>query len=369
MATTVERTEQLEQVATPAGEQKGDRPTAGGWAARLAFVLALAGIAAYYVLHYEPVHSDILAGGVVIAIGALSLNVLIGYAGQISLGHQAFVGIGAFTSAYMISQANQSFYVGMAAAAAVGVVQAVVLGLIALRVRGLYFALVTLVWGFVAENCIFRLKGFTNGGAGQDAPRPGGFTTDRAYLVLCAIVLALILMVDWRLVATKAGRAMQALRESPQVASSFGISVKGYTLLAFAVAGFYAGIAGALFASRRTNVVAEDFQFALIALPYLIVAVVGGLRRRGGIVVFALLFVLSDDWLPDLARTLNISYIQQRAGLFVQALSGVLAIVTLIFQPDGLGTFTAPIGRWLKGEKFELDMHGGPGAEASSGRP
>jgi branched-chain amino acid transport system permease protein len=369
MTTTVERTEAIEPVEPPASGGARYRPTPAGWASRVVFVLALAALSVYYVLHWAPVHSDILAGGVIIAIGALSLNVLIGYAGQISLGQQAFIGIGAFTSAYVISQSGQSFYVGVAAAAVVGVVQAVVLGLIALRVRGLYFALVTLVWGFVAENCIFRLKGFTNGGAGQNAPRPGGFTTDRAYLLLCVIFLAVILMIDWRLVATKAGRAMQALRESPQVAASFGINVKGYLLLSFGVAGFYAGVAGALFASRRTNVVAEDFQFAQIALPYLIVAVVGGLRRRGGIVLFSILFVLSDDWLPDLARALNITYIQQRAGLFVQALSGVLAIVTLIFQPDGLGTITAPIGRWLKGDRFELDEHGGPGAEVTSGRP
>jgi branched-chain amino acid transport system permease protein len=346
-----------------------EAPSAAGWAARGGFVVAVALLVLLYVFHFEPVHSDILANGVVIAIAALSLNVLIGYAGQISLGHQAFVGIGAFTSAYVISQSQQSFYVGVAVAAVVGIVQAVVLGLIALRVRGLYFALVTLVWGFVAENSIFRLEGFTGGGAGQDAPRPSGFTTDRAYLLLCSLFLVAILLIDWRLVATKAGRAMQALRESPQVASSFGVSVRGYTLLAFAVAGFYAGIAGALFASRRTNVVAEDFTFATIALPYLIVAVVGGLRRRGGIVLFATLFVLGDDWLPDLAKLLNVHYVQERAGLFIQAISGVLAIATLIFQPDGLGTVTAPIGRWLKGGRFELEAGGGPAAEGVHGRP
>src|SRR5205814_1115339 len=82
------------------------------------------------------------------------------------------------------------------------------------------------------------------------------------------------------------------LRESPNVASSFGVNVRAYTLFAFAVSGVYAGIAGALFAARRGNVVAVDFTFADIALPYLIVTVVGGLRRRGGIVLFAMLYVV-----------------------------------------------------------------------------
>jgi branched-chain amino acid transport system permease protein len=338
------------QSTTPVPPSRRTRPSLLGWIPRAAFVVGVTALACWYVLHFSPVHSDLLAGGLILAISALSLNVLIGYAEQISLGQQAFVGIGAFTSAYIISQSNRSFYVGLAAAAAVGVAQALVLGLIALRVRGLYFALVTLVWGFVGENSIFRIEGFTGGGAGQDAPRPQGFTTDRAYLVLCVIVLALVLLADWRLVSTKGGRAIQALRESPRVAASFGVSVWGYTLLAFAVAGLYAGIAGALYASRRTNVVAEDFTFVSIALPSLIVAVVGGLRHRGGIVLFAVLLTLGDDWLPELARSLDIASLETHSALWIQVIAGVLAIVTLIAQPDGLGTITAPIGRWLSGE-------------------
>ena len=115
--------------------------------------------------------------------------------------------------------------------------------------------------------------------------------------------------------------------------------------------------------------VSEDFTFAQIALPYLIVTIVGGLRRRGGIVVFALLFVLAGDWLPDLAKSLGVTYIEQRAGLFIQAFTGVLAILTLIFQPDGLGTLTAPIGKWLKGGPFRRGGGGGGGAEGIDVRP
>lgn len=345
-------------------------PGIAGWFARGAFVAVLGAVVVFYVMSAKPVRSDNLAAGVVLAIGALSLNVLVGYTGQISLGHQAFVGIGAFVSAYVITQGHQSFYIGLAVGAAVGAVQAVLLGLVALRVRGLYFALVTLAWGAVGENSIFRLKALTRGGAGQQAARPGGFTTDRGYLFICVVVLAFVLLVDWRLVATKAGRALQAVRESPQVAASFGVNVKAFTLFSFAVAGVYAGLAGALFASRRLNVVANDFTFADIALPYLIVTVVGGLRRRGGIVLFALLYVLGQTYLPDLAHNLGVHFIEINAGYLIQALAGVLAILTLVFQPEGVGTFTAPIGRWLKGEPFRLHGAGGAGgAEGISVRP
>lgn len=323
-----------------------------------------------YIFTSQPFRSDDLAAGVVVAIGALSLNVLVGYAGQISLGHQAFIGFGAFTSAYVISQSHQSFYVGLVAAAAVGAVQAVVLGLVALRVRGLYFGLVTLAWGFVGENSLFRVRSLTNGGAGQDAPRPGGFTTDRAYLLICCLVLTVVLLVDWRLVASKAGRAMQALRESPQVAANYGVNVRAYTLYAFAVSGLYAGLAGALFASRRTSAVAVDYTFRDIALPYLIVTVVGGLRRRGGIVVFAVIFAISSGYLRDFAtHVVHVKFLAENNAYLVQMLSGVLAIVTLIFQPEGLGTVTAPIGRWLKGERFSMTGRGSGGAEGVSVRP
>ena len=356
MTTTVEAPLEPPDVEAGSGPQPGRyRPTPAGWAARAAVVAGITAVVLLYVLALKPFRSDDLAAGVVVAIGALSLNVLIGYAGQISLGHQAFIGIGAFISAYVITQSHQSFYVGVITAVLVGALQAVVLGLIALRVRGLYFGLVTLGWGFVAENSLFRLRSFTGGGGGRVAARPGGFTSDRMYLLLCAIALALILVIDWRLVATKAGRAMQALRESPQVAANYGINVKGYTLLSFAVAGFYAGLAGALFASRRLQASSTDYTFPLIALPYLIVTVVGGLRRRGGIVVFAILFAISGGYLKEGADAIfGAGFITDNAAFIVQGLSGLLAILTLIFQPDGVGTVTAPIGRWLKGEPFRF---------------
>ena len=367
MATTVERRADDPTTDLPYAQDERFRPTPGGWAARAGLVVGLAAIAFWYVQANQPFRADELSSAVIIAIGALSLNVLVGYTGQISLGHQAFIGIGAFSTAYVFGHQHYGFYVGLIAGAVVGATQAVLLGLIALRVRGLYFALVTLAWGFVAENAIFRIVSFTGGGAGAKAPRPSGFTTDKSYLVMCVIVLAVVLLIDWRLVATKAGRALQAVRESPNVASSFGVNVRAYTLFAFAVSGVYAGVAGALFAARRGNVVAVDFTFADIALPYLIITVVGGLRRRGGIVLFALLYVLGREYLPDWGK--SISFLKDNAIFVIPALSGLLAILTMIFQPEGLGTVTAPIGRWLKGSRFELHLSGGPGAEGIDARP
>ena len=120
---------------------------------------------------------------VIFGIIGLSLNVLLGYVGQISLGHQAFVGIGAFTAAYVVSEQSQSFWVAVAVAVAVGGLQALILGGVSLRITGLYFALVTLSYGLVAEQNIFQIEELTGGGpgpAGAEARRsstPTGATT------------------------------------------------------------------------------------------------------------------------------------------------------------------------------------------------
>ena len=170
---------------------------------------------------------------VIFGIIGLSLNVLLGYVGQISLGHQAFVGIGAFTSAYMVSEQSQSFWLGVAVAVAIGGLQALVLGGVSLRITGLYFALVTLSYGLVAEQNIFQIEELTGGGQGQPAPKPAGFATDWRYYYLCLAFLAVVLWIDWRMMRTKRGRALLALRENPRVAATFGVNVRILTLFAF----------------------------------------------------------------------------------------------------------------------------------------
>ena len=165
---------------------------------------------------------------VIYGIIGLSLNVLLGYVGQISLGHQAFVGIGAFTSAYVVTVQGQSFWVGVAGrggdrrrsrrscSAACRCAS-----------RGLYFALVTLSYGLVAEQNIFQIQELTGGGAGPaGAQARRASTTDWRYYYLCLAFLAVVLWIDWRMMRTKGGRALLALRENPRVASTFGINVR-----------------------------------------------------------------------------------------------------------------------------------------------
>lgn len=348
-------------VAVELDEARATSPTAGGWAARGVVWAVLAAVVLVVPALREPTDVRLYAGAVIFAIIGLSLNVLLGYTGQISLGHQAFVGVGAFTSAYVVSKQGQPFFLAVAVAMAVGGLQAAVLGAVSLRIRGLYFALVTLAYGIVAEENLFAIERFTGGGAGQPAPLPPGFDTPLRYYYLCLAFLAGVLWVDYRMTKTKGGRALLALRENPRVAATFGVNVRLYTLFAFVVAGVFAALGGALFAHNSEFVVAIVFDFRL-ALIFVIMTVVGGLRSRPGVVIGSAFFAL----LGYLIETVHLEGLLERipvvpdltTELAPLVIGPVLLLLTLTLFPGGIGQQIKPIQTWLMGGRFDLRDRG-----------
>ena len=321
-----------------------------GRVARSAFVAGLAGFVLVFPLTRSGIEVNVFTEAVIYAIVGLSLNVLLGYAGQISLGHQAFVGIGAFTSAYMITVQEQNFVAAIGVTMAVGAVQALLLGLVSLRISGLYFALVSLAYGTMAEDSIFNIASLTGGPAGQAAPKPAGFATDHRYYYLCVAFLAVVLYVDWRLTSTKAGRALLAIRQDRRVAASFGADLKRYTLIAFVISGVFASVAGALLAHNTTSVVASQFEFQL-ALVFVIMTVVGGLRSRAGVVVGSVFFSLTDYLFDKLRLASAVDAVpllpDMPPDLAPLVLGPLLLLFTLTRHPGGFGELLRPIGRWL----------------------
>jgi branched-chain amino acid transport system permease protein len=288
------------------------------------------------------------------------VNVITGHAGQISLGHQAFVGIGAFSSAFVVTKLGGGFVLGVLTAAGTGAVMALALGLVALRVKGLYLALITLSFGLMAESTIFNLREFTGGGAGTPAPRPAGFASERAYAYLALLVLALFLFVDWRLVRSKAGRAIVALRNEERVAATLGVNVVGYKLFAFVLGGLMAGVAGSLLAHRIGFANAEDFQFQ-IALVWILMAVVGGLGSRAGVVIGSMFFAMFQTLVPEGYRALpagaqevltKIGINEVSVVIVTPLIGAILLILTLTLYPGGIGQQLLPIRRWLAGGPF-----------------
>ena len=354
MAVEAHRTPNAPDGAAPAPPFQ---PSPVGWVARGIVWIAIAWLVLVFPLGREAFEVQQYSEAVIFGIIGLSLNVLLGYVGQISLGHQAFVGIGAFTAAYMVSVQNQSFWLGVGVAVAIGGLQALILGGVSLRVTGLYFALVTLSYGLVAERNIFQIQELTGGGQGQPAPKPEWFSTDWRYYYLCLAFLAVVLWVDWRMMKTKSGRALLALRENPRVASTFGVNVRLLTLFAFVVSGAFAGLGGALLAFNDTFVSPETWSFNL-ALIFVIMTVVGGLRSRAGVVIgsafFALLgyllerFSILQDALNAIPGAPDLS--SEIAPLVI---GPILLLLTLTLYPGGIGQQIRPLQAWLRGRRFD----------------
>lgn len=308
------------------------------------------------------VYMNVVSRAAVYGIMALSMNVLVGYAGQASLGHAAFLGLGAFGSGYALTELGMPFAAAMVVAALTGMAAAVVLGGVALRVTGLYLALVTIAFGLFAQETLFNIRFLTGGGAGQVAARPSFFEGDIAYAYFCIAVLALVVAFDWRLTATRAGRAIQALRDDERVAASWGIDVTGHKLLAFTISGGIAGIAGGLFASIEQIVSKEDFGLSL-SITFLLMTVVGGAGNRWGVVQGGLLFAALPTLLDRTHANFHVFPFTELTATWEPAIGALLLLLTLTMFPGGIAQQQAALMRWLGGGPFQHDPDAGAPAQ------
>ena len=356
------------------------RPSARGWAARIAIMAGLAIGVAYLLITSEPLWADRISLAAIYIIIGLSLYIVLGYTGQVSLGHHAFVGLAAFVAAHHLTEragclpedgcvesSLTAFFVAIGLGILTGALSAGVLGLVALRIKGLYLALITLTYGFVAVNALFEIPALTRGGAGMPAPRPSAFFSDHSYMTLCLIFVALVMFIDWRLLASKMGRAVLAVKESEAVASSYAVNVTVYKVMAFMLSGAFAGLAGALFASRRQIVVAADFGFQT-ALLWVLMVVVGGLGSRFGVLIGSAFFALFP-FLIQLIGPLNrfvLGTLERDPEEFTIVIGPLLALLTMISFPGGIAEQISPITRWLTGQKFTMHPEGKHKAERHS---
>jgi branched-chain amino acid transport system permease protein len=339
---------------TPRVRRPGERwrPSRQGTIARLAVLALVVGFVLAAPLMVPSVQINIVSRIAVFAIVALSLNILVGYTGQISLGHSAFLGFGAFATGFVITELGLPWAAALGAAVVIGSLAAVILGFIALRVKGLYLALVTLAFGLFAERVVFNITAITRGGAGMPADRPEWAFEDLTYAYVCIAALALIWLLDWRLTSSRAGRSIQALRDSEKVAASWGINVTNYKLLAFVLSGAIAGLAGGLFASIEQLVSPITFNFQL-SLLFLLMVVIGGAGSRPGVVLGAILLE-STSFFLDLVADANPGFpVDGSAGPLVGA---ILLLAVLLRYPGGIAQLLNGPFRWLSFKQFKGRM-------------
>jgi branched-chain amino acid transport system permease protein len=268
----------------------------------------------------------LLSYWLVFVIATMGLNLTVGYAGQASLGHAAFLGIGAYCVAILM-KAGFSFWLGLPVAAVGCFVLGLGLGFPALRVQAIYLAFATL--GFnIAVWLVMRNEEWLTGGTFgiNDVGRPGllGLSLDGNlayyyFILAVAVVLSALL---WGLLRSPWGKAFTALRDNPIRAESLGIHVQAYTLLAFAIGASYAGVAGALFASLVQFVEPTPFSLSISFMMYLMV-VVGGPGYFFGPLLGALVGVLLPEWL------------RFAQGWYLVAF-GLAVVVLMLWLPEGL---------------------------------
>ncbi len=299
---------------------------------RRAVPLALAaGVAAFPWLGAGDAWVDILTLAGLYVTLALSLNVTVGYAGLLNLGHAAFYAVGAYTYALLASDQHHlhvSPWLLFPLAGAVAALAGFLLGLPVLRLRGDYLAIVTLGFGEIVRITLNNLAWLTNGPNGiinVDHPTLAGFAFGvgvRPYYYLVWAVAGLTIVAMGRLERSRIGRAWMAIREDEMAASAQGINVTALKLQAFATGAALAGVCGALYASKQGHVAPDSFGF-MESVTMLAMVVLGGLGTVAGPVLGAVTLAV----LPYLLLGLE-SY---RMLLF-----GAALVVMMLFRPQGL---------------------------------
>ena len=293
----------------------------------------------------ESFHLFQLTMAVIMSLAVLGLNVVTGYNGQISLGHGAFFAIGAYVTAMLMAQADWSFWATLPFAAAVCGIVGYGVGLPALRLGGLYLALVTFSLAVAVPQLLKHkaLEGWTGGVQGlfilkPEPPQWLKLDIDQYMYLVVLIVAGLCFILAWNLIRGRIGRAMMATRDHPTAAEAMGMDIAHLKTMAFAVSAMITGVAGSLSAVAVEFVAPDSFTF-LLSISLFVGMVVGGVASILGS-VFGGLFVL---FVPNIAESIS------RAAPGV--IYGVILIAFLFALPDGVAGLFRRLARRLGGRK------------------
>lgn len=268
----------------------------------------------------------ILSSIMIYAMVALSLNVLIGMGGQISIGHAGFWALGAYGSAISVVKLGLPFLAGVLMGGFVAAAFGALVALPALRVQGHYLAIATLGFALFVQQALFEWEWLTGGRQGLFVPRPSLFgyelNSDFAYYY---VLLAAFLLLAWwagNFAKSHTGRSLMALRMSTVAAECCGISRPKHIIIAFVTSAFFTGISGALYGHLLGHLSTETFSLAA-SLSFLAMAVIGGLHSRGGALLGGAYLGLAPELLREFADAQMVIY-------------GVTLVLFMQFLPGGL---------------------------------
>lgn len=323
----------------------------------------------------------VLALGLIAAVGAIGLNLVTGYAGQISLGHAFFIGLGAYTGAILggdpdgpVIGYGLPMWIWLPAAGIVAAVAGLLVGPIAVRLRGLYLAIVTLGLVFIGDHVFRNAREFTGGsGVGRRAAELELFGIDftssgvwfgvlelsraQKQFFLALVFLIIFAVIGRNIARSGVGRAFSAIRDRDVAAAVIGVDLTKYKIMAFAMSSFYAGVTGALY--YAVIGVFEPAAFTLLlSIQYLAMILIGGVATISGAIMGALFITSLPNISAEIAHFLpGISESSAGGGLITVfqlegILYGALIIGFLIFEPRGLFGIWMKIRNYWKGWPF-----------------
>ncbi|PKI16630.1 branched-chain amino acid ABC transporter permease [Colwellia sp. 12G3] len=292
-----------------------------------------------------------------LGIAALGLNILVGYTGQISLGHGAFFGFGAFASAWLNTSFNIPVFLCIPLAGFLTMGVGMMFGAPAARIKGLYLAIATLASQFIIEDFFARADWFSGGSSGSMAEPVSlfgfAFDTDQSFYYVALFSLVFMFIWGCNLMRSRDGRAFVAVRDHYLSAEIMGVKLNKYRLLSFGISSFYAGIGGALYAHYLGYVSAEGFTI-MMSIQFLAMIIIGGLGSIKGTLMGVIFMVFLPEVLESGVGVMkmtdwgNIPMVVDGLAYIKEMAIGLVIIGFLIFEPEGLAHRWAQIKNYWK---------------------
>ena len=328
-------------------------------------LLAVAAVATPFIL--DDFWLSVLTFTAIGAIGAIGLNLLTGFTGQVSLGHAFFVGVGAYSAGYLGGNLGLPVVVWLPAAGLLGALLGLAVGPFALRLRGLYLAIVTLGLVFLGEYLFLNVRAVTGGPQGRAIPSPKigdlsfadlgpalglELSREQSFFLFVIPLLAIAAAFARNVVRSRPGRAFQAIRDREIAAAVIGVDLARYKVAAFALSSLYASISGALLGSYLRHVTPANFDLTL-SIQFVAMVIIGGAGTVYGSIVGAFFIVLIPRVIEQASPVIPfVSQTASGAGLTVftlnQLIFGMLIVGFLIAEPTGLAGIWARLRLYFR---------------------
>lgn len=280
-------------------------------------------------------------------IAAIGLNMLVGYTGLVSIGHAAFLAIGAYSCAILTGKLHVPFLLSVIMAGCAAALAGLIVAIPSLRLKGLYIAITTFAFGFIVQHVIVRWDSLTGGPDGLAVPPPDLFgfllSSDVRFFYFLFVVTVGLTAFARNLFRTGFGRALIAIRDHDVAAETMGIDLARHKIISFCISSFYAGVAGALFAAYLKFITFEHFTLR-VSIDYLAMIVVGGVGSILGSIYGAVFITLLPEAIRMLTDTMREDFplLTTRFAALKTVINGLIIVLFLLYEPEGM------YGRWQK---------------------